>query len=93
MSHDLSRQLYAHIGCGNLPCSCTWDHPPLAIVQVHCWTCTCTFHTVTEMANHHLAAHEQPVRHTEESTDRVTARPTHGPALQNGVCHPPARAT
>jgi hypothetical protein len=62
MSHDLSRQLYAHIGCGTVPCSCTWDHPPLAVIAVHCWSCTCTFRTVTEMSNHHLDEHEKPSR-------------------------------
>ena len=60
MSHDLSRQLYAHIGCNALPCTCTWEHPPLAILAVHCWSCTRSFATVTEMSNHHLAAHERP---------------------------------
>lgn len=62
MSHDPSRILYPHIGCGKSPCTCVWDHPPLAIVQVHCWSCLETFTTVTDMANHHLKAHERPLQ-------------------------------
>lgn len=67
MSHDPSRMLYAHITCGNSPCTCVWNHPPLAIAQIHCWSCTRSFLTMTELSAHHLEAHEKPVSRSDPS--------------------------
>ena len=61
MSHDPSRLLYAHIGCGNVPCTCVWDHPPLAVLEIQCSSCVWKSATMTLMANHHLKVHERPL--------------------------------
>lgn len=61
MSYDPSRILYAHHACGTFPCSCVWDHPPLAIVTLHCWSCPLTFPVFTQLAEHHLKEHERPL--------------------------------
>ncbi len=33
----------------------------MEFLLVHCWTCTQTFFTLTEMCAHHLDAHEPPL--------------------------------
>jgi len=57
MSFDPSRAIYPHIGCGNLPCTCKFEHKPLEILKFTCNECGKDFRTVNDAAEHHLDRH------------------------------------
>ena len=61
MSFDLSRMLYAHIGCHQLPCVCVWDHTPLHVLTFPCRFCAATFTHLGDYEAHRLAQHERPL--------------------------------
>lgn len=63
MPFDLSRQLYPHPACVQLPCTCTWVFQVLSAITVPCWTsgCGAGYLTMTEMQQHHLEQHQRPV--------------------------------
>ena len=60
MSDDKSRRSYAHIGCGTLPCSCTFNHKPITIETLTCPHDGCGFtdSMATKIQRHHLIEHE-----------------------------------
>ncbi len=62
MSFDPSKILYPHFICGELPCTCTYDHKPLEFTLLQCRVPSCrhTFMSETERGNHHLDNHEIP---------------------------------